>query len=601
MGLLGTAALGASVRKADDGVVSGEVIGLEDGKVLVAPAVSSPSAPSAKLTGTVIGTDGNWNNEGNGKENAFDGNMGTFFDGPDNDGDWVGLDLGKSCLITQIRFAPRATFARRMPGGKFQGSNTAEFSSGVVDLASVTSPPPEGVWTTQPIANATAVRYVRYLSPPQGHCNVAEIEFSGQMAAGVVVTPEMKKGATAISLEDIAIITLRPKSHPVDLAQPTQHESNQTIIGGMMKLFFGDAPAPQPAPPRTSSGRVRNGNAAAPAGAAAAAAHASKPGGDWQIDLQGEDKWTGMVKSWSQKNIQFALDASPESVIDVPVEQVREVWKGPANLVRQARALKIKAATEDVAFIEKDGQMHDVKGLVVGIEGGELIFRFNGEDRKINLGRLVGVELAAQEAHLAQTFHQAVELAGGDVISGQWKQLNDGKIELQTPWGKSIQVPMEQVASIANRNGKVVFLSDLTPSKVEQTPYFDRVFPYRNDLSLDGGAIHLADGYFEKGVSMHSRSVLEYPTNGQFEQFKAHVGFEQPEGAMGQCAIRLVGDGRVLYQDADARGTNKPADVNVDVKGVNRLTLEVDFGEGQDVGDRVAWANARLLRGSVQK
>ena len=41
---------------------------------------------------------------------------------------------------------------------------------------------------------------------------------------------------------------------------------------------------------------------------------------------------------------------------------------------------------------------------------------------------------------------------------------------------------------------------------------------------------------------------------------------------------------------------NKPSDINLKVDGVQRLTLEVDFGKNQDVGDRVVWANARLLR-----
>ena len=46
----------------------------------------------------------------------------------------------------------------------------------------------------------------------------------------------------------------------------------------------------------------------------------------------------------------------------------------------------------------------------------------------------------------------------------------------------------------------------------------------------------------------------------------------------------------------DFRSGEKPVPVEVPVKGAKQLRLEVDFGEDEDVGDRVIWANARLYR-----
>jgi hypothetical protein len=71
-----------------------------------------------------------------------------------------------------------------MTGGKFQGSSTADFSSGVVDLFTIGSAPPDGVLTSQGIGNGTAFRYVRYLGPSNGFGNAAELQFHGT-ASGV--------------------------------------------------------------------------------------------------------------------------------------------------------------------------------------------------------------------------------------------------------------------------------------------------------------------------------------------------------------------------------------------------------------------------------
>jgi len=130
------------------------------------------------LVGTIIGTFSSWNNSGNTREMAMDGNLNTFFDAPIGTNAWVGLDLGSNAakVISKICFCPRATWSSRMVDGIFQGANAADFSDAVT-LFTLTSQPAEGVMTTLLNPNTTPFRYVRYLSPPNGWGNVAELEF----------------------------------------------------------------------------------------------------------------------------------------------------------------------------------------------------------------------------------------------------------------------------------------------------------------------------------------------------------------------------------------------------------------------------------------
>jgi fibronectin type 3 domain-containing protein len=134
-------------------------------------------APQAKLTGSVIGSPGSWNNSGNTIDKVFDGNLGTFYDAVNGSGDWAGLDLGAASVVTQIKYCPRTGFAGRTVGGLFQGANVPDFSTGVVTLYTIPSTPSEGVLTVRAISNPTAFRYLRYIGPANGFCNVAEVEF----------------------------------------------------------------------------------------------------------------------------------------------------------------------------------------------------------------------------------------------------------------------------------------------------------------------------------------------------------------------------------------------------------------------------------------
>ena len=58
----------------------------------------------------------------------------------------------------------------------------------------------------------------------------------------------------------------------------------------------------------------------------------------------------------------------------------------------------------------------------------------------------------------------------------------------------------------------------------------------------------------------------------------------------------MLADGKPLFEKLEAKGDQPPQDLKLKVDGVRELTLEVDYGRNDDVGDRVAWANARLLR-----
>jgi len=168
----------------------------------------TPDGPQAalsfpKLTGAIIGTPGSWDNEGNTITNVFDNNLATFFDAPTANGCWVGLDFGAgvSNVITEINYCPRAGSESRMVGGIFQGASQAAFS-GAVTLCTVTAQPATGVFTPATITNTAAFRYVRYLSPAGGYCNVAELQFDGYQWS-IPVFPPSGLSALGVSASQI--------------------------------------------------------------------------------------------------------------------------------------------------------------------------------------------------------------------------------------------------------------------------------------------------------------------------------------------------------------------------------------------------------------
>jgi hypothetical protein len=210
-------------------VISALTNGLES--VNSAPVSATPVTVSY-LVGTIIGTPGSWDNSGNTRELAMDGNPNTFFDAPIGTNAWVGLDLGTNSarVISKICFCPRATWASRMVGGMFQGANLSDFSDAVT-LFTLTSPPTDGVMTALLNPITTPFRYVRYLSPPNGWGNVAEVEYYSPgpritLAAGSILGTAGNSGTTATNAFDDNIATYFDAAAPdgnwvgLDLGSP---------------------------------------------------------------------------------------------------------------------------------------------------------------------------------------------------------------------------------------------------------------------------------------------------------------------------------------------------------------------------------------------
>jgi hypothetical protein len=316
-----------------------------------------------------------------------------------------------------------------------------------------------------------------------------------------------------------------------------------------------------------------------------------------RVMLAGDDRLAGTITAWKDKKLTIKPSIASSTTIELPLMNLRQVWCSSADMVKKAQAMKEEPGLEDIAYVSREGDVVSVKGLVIGMEGEKLLFRHEGTDQKISLNRLVGLVMAkADETPADDALYAAIQFANDDQLSGKPVGIEGKDLVIQLRSGPSVRIPVDQIARLSTRNGRLVYLSDLKPTKVVQTPYFDRMLEYRLDKSLTGKPITLSDGTYQHGISVHSRCVLTYNLDGRFNEFRAKAGFQLPEGKLGIAAIRVVADGKTLFENLDARGDQPPANLNLKVDGVRELILEVDYGKNDDVADRVAWANARLLR-----
>ena len=186
-----------------------------------------------------------------------------------------------------------------------------------------------------------------------------------------------------------------------------------------------------------------------------------------------------------------------------------------------------------------------------------------------------------------------------------------------TPLGLESGCAQGEVVRIDFSQGKIVFLSDLEPESLVWTPYFgpaagtaakpgtDRqvgplpslfeFFSPREDRGLEPGLLELDGKQYRKGLALHSRTSLAYRLPGQFRRFTATVGIDDRVRPRGNVRLVIRGDDRVLLEKTVA-GTDPPEKLDLDLAGVRRLAILVDYGEDLDVADHLDLCDAKIVK-----
>jgi NPCBM/NEW2 domain-containing protein len=181
--------------------------------------------------------------------------------------------------------------------------------------------------------------------------------------------------------------------------------------------------------------------------------------------------------------------------------------------------------------------------------------------------------------------------------------LERGELRLESRALGALALPPAAIRAIRFRSDRFVEVSGLDPVQVEETPYFGGEplvkFPWQRDRSVTGRPLRVGGVPFESGLGVHSKSRLTYAVDGRFAGFRAAVGLDDETLELprrGSVVFRVHEDGRLLWESPIVRSGERALPVpELDLRGVRRLTLEVDYADGFDIADRADWCEPLLI------
>ncbi|MDB5325769.1 MAG: hypothetical protein JWM57_1338 [Phycisphaerales bacterium] len=126
----------------------------------------------------------------------------------------------------------------------------------------------------------------------------------------------------------------------------------------------------------------------------------------------------------------------------------------------------------------------------------------------------------------------------------------------------------------------------------------------RKNLSIAGNPIQVSGVTYAKGIGTHAVSNIVYNLGGGYTNFLCDIGVDSEVLTKGTASInfKVLGDnGVVLYQSGNLTNSSATLSINVNVTGVQTMTLVATNGIAGSIDyDHADWAGARLLSSASQ-
>jgi hypothetical protein len=310
------------------------------------------------------------------------------------------------------------------------------------------------------------------------------------------------------------------------------------------------------------------------------------------------------ANSFSVTKGQARLELAGERNVDVSTRLIANVrFKSQtAEIAGQWTEILAGERADDLIVIRGKSGLDFQTGILGDVSDSTVGFKLDDETLSVKRPRVEGLVYFHKAGGELPSSFCRISDASGARLEAQTVELAEGRLRVTTAAGLKVDLPLDLIVAV---DGKIQFLSDLAPESSVWLPYFGRsgeppslaqLYRPRMNQSADGGELVLAGRAYAKGMSLYSRTELVYRLPaGQYRTLKALAGIDDRVRPDGEVRLLISSDGKTLFE-ATITGRDDPQPVEVDLKGVSRLKIVVDFGEGQEVSDHLDLCDVRILK-----
>jgi hypothetical protein len=279
-----------------------------------------------------------------------------------------------------------------------------------------------------------------------------------------------------------------------------------------------------------------------------------------------------------------------------------------AWLLKEAQDGKVRAKWDQIVsanvkrdriVVLREGELAVLEGTLgdADAQGKTIQFRpESGEPIQAHLDRLHGLIFYRTELPSESAVCRVYDTEG-DVLAASKVSVAGDAFQLTTPAGLKLDLQEKVLARLDYNRGKLTYLSDLEPVKVVERSRAGLLVRYQRDKNLDGQQpIVLVNqgkaAEFNKGLSLHAYTELEYDLGGKYKDFKAVLGVDARTGSDSHAIVTIECDGEKKFSATVSADVTVPIALNV--RDVRRLRIIVSSQNFLDLHDHATLAEARV-------
>lgn len=305
----------------------------------------------------------------------------------------------------------------------------------------------------------------------------------------------------------------------------------------------------------------------------------------------------------------------------------------PRSLELFESTLRQRLPGQDQLITRSLDEPRVVRGRLESLNAERGAFSLGDSPRTFMIDRMFAVVLASGASPRAP-LPASLILSDGTTFSARLRSGDERSLSLETSFGMEIELPVSRILELHFQSERIVYLAQFSPVEQHVEGRLHRPWPIRVDRGVAGAPLTLNGRVFRRGIGVHSYTELAFELDAPFESFAATIGIDDSVRPRGDVVFRVLGEEGMSPQQSDTRGTvrlplptesatgpravesrSEPStgkrllfdsgpvtgrdagrDILVDIRGVRRLWLVVDFGEQLDLSDHANWADARLIK-----
>ncbi len=283
----------------------------------------------------------------------------------------------------------------------------------------------------------------------------------------------------------------------------------------------------------------------------------------------------------------------------------------------EAQWQTIRADTKiagDLVLIRKGEAVDNVEGVITSVDAENVELELDGSKIPVKRSRVDGLIYFHRQTGESADPLVVVYLANETQLAVRALSSTADGLDVETLSGLKASLPWKEIRRLDFSAGKLQYLNvalgatdgALLPDDEKVTEFlqlktpFAAVREFYRPRSNSWGVrrpLKLQGEIYDRGLALRSRTELTYRVRGKYRRFQATAGVDDSvAGQSNDLRLTITGDGRTLWDEL-IRGTDPPRKLDLNIEGVSRLDIKVDYGDdGLDSADLLNLCEARVTK-----